>query len=92
MDPIEKHFKSLINNVNDDGTINIRLHMGEISAIMECLGFATLAAKVLGEAELKKGTTSGMRKMARIARDSQELAYLLSQHLDIGEPENSDIN
>lgn len=92
MDPIDKHLKSLIKTKTNDGTIDVKLHMGDITALMECLDFAHRAAKVLSEAELKKGTQSGLRKMVRIQRDSIELANILANHLDIGQPENDDIN
>ena len=92
MDPIDKHFKSLIKNIKDDNTIDVNLHAGEIKAIIDCLTFAYTAARVLSEVELKKGSTLGMREMSRIQRDAKELSLILAKHMDIGQPDQKDIN
>lgn len=88
MDPIDKYFKSMIKNVDDDGMITIRLHYGEISALMECLDFARIASTYLKDSELRRGTQNGVRRMMDIERDSKTLFKILSQHLEMGEPEN----
>jgi hypothetical protein len=92
MDPIDKHFKSLINTKSEDGTIEVKLHVGEIIAIIECLSFANRTAKYLSEAELKKGTQYGVRSMTKIQRDSNELVNILADHLEIGQPDSKEIN
>ena len=89
---MSKHFKSLIENTEDDGTINIRLHENDVLAILACLSFSAAAAKIMMDAELKKGTTKGARRMSDIVRDSKELSNILSKHLDIGEPRSDDFN
>lgn len=91
-DPIDKYFKSLIHNTDDDGTINIRLHAGDVSALLDILDFAKMASKYLKEAELRRGGQEGVRKMMHIERDSRELLEILSAHLDIGEPESDQHN
>lgn len=92
MDPIDKHLKSLIKTKDNKGTIDINLHVGDITAIIECLNFAYTAAKVVAEIELKRGSTEGIKKIARIQKDSLELCHILAGHLDIGNPDSDEIN
>jgi hypothetical protein len=92
MDPLNKHLKSILPTVDDNGTIDINLHNLELIALIECLNFAHSAAKVLNEVELKKGTTASAKKMVRIQNDSRELAKILEEHLHIGQPESKEIN
>jgi len=86
MEPFERHFKSLIKNIENDGTINVRLFSGDITALMDCLDFAYTASRYLKESELKRGTQNGVRRMMNIERDSKELYNILFKQLEIGEP------
>jgi hypothetical protein len=92
MDTIDKHWVSLLKGNKEDNTVTIKLHINEVSSILNCLHFAQGAASIVMEAELKKGTTQGVRKMQAIKRDAKELAIILEKHFKIGQPESDEIN
>jgi hypothetical protein len=73
--------------------LTLKLHYGEIKALIDILIFAKSSAKVLTDLELKKGFgTSAANRMSEIARDAQELHHLLVQYIQVGEPEDDEVH
>jgi hypothetical protein len=82
----------VIKNETSDGTVNVKLHSNDISVLVDILRFAETASKFFATAEMEKGTTGGAFKMNQMARDAKTLHEILFRHLDIGEPDSTDIH
>ena len=84
--------KDLIANANEDGTINVKLHVGDLTALLDILDFTYTTSRFLSMQELDKGTANSAIKMQRLSRDAQALHDIVTKTLEIGEPQSTDIN
>ncbi len=81
-----------IAGLNDDGTIDIQLTESELESLLDILDFSYSAAKVLAEQEIVRGSTLAAKRMQRLSVAAHTLHKLVIENLDIGQPDNDEIN
>ncbi len=72
--------------------ITVPLLDTEMLSAIDILNFASQAAAMLASKEVGKNATEHAKRYNRMSLNALELATLLRQHLDIGEPEDGKIH
>jgi hypothetical protein len=74
--------------VSDDDfkALTIKLTEREVKCLLDTLRFAHMAANILANEEMKKGSVEGAKKMKVISADSNILFNFFLAHYDMGEP------
>jgi len=86
-----KDYKTMI-GLNDDGMIDVKLTEDELESLLDVLDFSYSAAKVLAAQEIVKGTSLAAQRMQRISSASKTLHKIFIENLDIGQPDNDELN
>ena len=78
----------------ENKVLSIQVTEDEARVLIEILNFSTQTANMLATKELQEGAAgaSNALRFNRMAQNAQQFAGIITDHIDIGEPEDGQVH